>query len=73
MLDGLRPNVLYELGLAHGSNKPAFLLSRTGSLDETKIPFDISVYQRLEYDVLEAQMIDRLKNALRTLPMRRRL
>jgi hypothetical protein len=73
VLDGLRPNVLYELGLAHGNNKPAFLLSHTGSLDETKIPFDISVYQRLEYDVLDAQIVDRLKKALGTLPMRRGL
>jgi predicted Rossmann-fold nucleotide-binding protein len=73
VLDGLRPNVLYELGFAHGSNKPAFILSHTGSLDETRIPFDISVYQRLKYDVLDAQIIDRLKDALLTLPMRRRL
>jgi hypothetical protein len=39
VLDGLCANVLYELGLAHGCDKPTILLNRTGSLgDATRLP-----------------------------------
>lgn len=50
VLDGLRLNVLYELGLAHGAGKPAILLNRARSARIARIPFDIAGQQRLEYE-----------------------
>jgi hypothetical protein len=68
-LDGLRVNVLYELGLAHGRNKPTILISRIGSLtDEAFSVFDLSMQQRLEYHALEAGLVKRLQAAIEALP-----
>jgi predicted Rossmann-fold nucleotide-binding protein len=72
VLDGLRANVLYELGIAHGCDKPTILLNRTGSLgDAARLPFDLSMKQRLEYQTVEASLVERLKDALAKLPSRR--
>jgi hypothetical protein len=65
VLDGLRPNVLYELGLAHGRGKPTVLLNRVGSLSSSDtIPFDLSMYQRLEYESVDASLVERLEHTL---------
>ena len=65
VLDGLRPNVLYELGLAHGRSKPTVLLNRLGSLSASEtIPFDLSMYQRLEYETVDASLVERLEHTL---------
>lgn len=39
-------NVFYELGYAHGINKPAILVAERG----TKLPFDVSPFRTLFYD-----------------------
>lgn len=65
VLDGLHPNVLYELGLAHAYGKPSILLNRAGNLGRDSVtPFDLSMQQRLEYSTLEPTLVERLKNAI---------
>lgn len=72
VLDGLRPNVLYETGLAHAAGKPTVLLTRVGALDATeRMPFDLSTHQRLEYQAVGADLIGRLQDVLAALPKRR--
>jgi predicted Rossmann-fold nucleotide-binding protein len=68
VLDGLRPNVLYELGLAHAYGKRTILMNRAGALGENAVPFDLALQQRLEYRTLEAGIVDRLRNAIKNLP-----
>jgi nucleoside 2-deoxyribosyltransferase len=68
VLDGLRPNVLYELGLAHAYGKRTILINRAGTLEGNAAPFDLALQQRLEYRTLEASLVDRLKNAIKSLP-----
>jgi len=65
VLDGLRPNVLYELGLAHGANKPTILLNQRGSLGPSEVPFDLTMQQRLEYDEVHGGLPSRLQDAIR--------
>ena len=69
VLDGLRANVLYELGLAHGRGKPTILINRIGALtDHDFLPFDLSMQQRLEYHALEASLVKRLQAAIESMP-----
>ena len=51
-LTGSNPNVYYELGIAHASNKPAILL--TQSIND--LPFDLRSYRLIEYDIHFARM-----------------
>ena len=44
-LTDLNPNVLYELGLAHGLQRPAVLLTQ----DIAQVPFDLRTYQVESY------------------------
>ena len=68
VLDGFRANVLYELGLAHGRDKPTILINRIGSLTEEALPvFDLSMQQRLEYRALEIGLVKRLQDAIHAL------
>ena len=67
MLDGLRANVLYELGLAHGRDTPTILMNRKGQFEEDAIPFDLTMHQRLEYDELDGSLPERLQEAIRSL------
>jgi predicted Rossmann-fold nucleotide-binding protein len=60
VLDRLRPNVLYELGLAHAFRKPVVLLNREGALGGETVPFDIHTQQRLEYKELDPDVRTRL-------------
>jgi nucleoside 2-deoxyribosyltransferase len=64
VLDGLRLNVLYELGYAHGSGKPTLLLNRARSLRIARIPFDIAGQQRIEYETLDDALAQRLQTAI---------
>jgi hypothetical protein len=65
VLDGFRPNVLYELGLAHAYGKPTILLNRVGAISsESVAPFDVFTHQRLEYAGLAVNLVDRLRNAI---------
>jgi predicted Rossmann-fold nucleotide-binding protein len=68
VLDGLKPNVLYELGLAHAYGKRTILMNRASALGETAVPFDLAVQQRLEYRTIEASLVDKLKGAIASLP-----
>lgn len=45
-LTGAKPNVFYELGLAHALRKPVILLTQ----DLSDIPFDLKSYRVLRYD-----------------------
>jgi len=44
-LTGSNPNVFYELGMAHGLNKPVILI--TQSVEE--VPFDLRSYRMIDY------------------------
>lgn len=68
VLDGLRLNVLYELGFAHGAGKPTLLLNRARSQRIARVPFDIASQQRLEYEAVD----DRLRAALTAAAVRLR-
>jgi hypothetical protein len=63
VLDGLKPNVLYELGLARGYRKPAILLRRRGPAAE-EVPFDLATQQRVEYGAPDATIIPALAAAI---------
>jgi len=47
-LTGNNPNVLYELGIAHGLNKPVQII--TQSVDD--LPFDLSSYRVFKYSII---------------------
>jgi len=68
VLDGLRPNVLYELGLAHAYGKRTIIMNRAGAFGDASAPFDLAVQQRIEYPTLDSGLVDRLKNAIKSLP-----
>jgi hypothetical protein len=42
----LNANVFYEVGYAHGINKPTILMAETG----TNLPFDVSPFRTIFYD-----------------------
>jgi hypothetical protein len=48
---GMNPNVSYELGIAHGLNKPVILISQ--SLDG--LPFDYKAYRTVLYNLQDGQ------------------
>jgi nucleoside 2-deoxyribosyltransferase len=64
VLDGFRPNVLYEMGYAHALSKPLIVILRKGELDQQEVPFDISTLNRIEYVRPDGEMFDRLKRAV---------
>ena len=70
VLDDLRPNVLYELGLAHGRDKHTILLNQEGSLGEEGIAFDIFTRHRLEYVEVNDKLQDDLLRVINSLPSR---
>jgi predicted Rossmann-fold nucleotide-binding protein len=71
VLDNLRANVLYELGIAHGREKPAILLNKKGTVEAAGfVPFDISFQQRTEYTKLDAGLLATLKSAIAAIPNR---
>jgi hypothetical protein len=65
VLDNLRPNVLCELGVAHGRDKATILLHRKGAFgDEGSVPFDLFTQHRLEYTKLDAELPNRLRTLI---------
>lgn len=61
------PNVFYEVGFAHGINKPTILLS---DRKREKLPFDISGFRTLFYDNTiggKSAVEDRLKRHLQSI------
>jgi predicted Rossmann-fold nucleotide-binding protein len=68
VLDGLKPNVLYELGLAHAYGKRTILMNHAEGFGGSAIPFDLVLQQRVEYRTLDANLLDRLKKAITSLP-----
>jgi hypothetical protein len=59
-LTGANPNVFYELGIAHGLNKPTILV--TQAIED--IPFDLRPYRILLYDVHFTKIQDAKKKLL---------
>jgi hypothetical protein len=57
---GRNPNVLYEVGLAHGMQKATILIARKGE----KIPFDIQAINHILYDSI-VDLRDRLEKRIR--------
>jgi hypothetical protein len=71
VLDGMRPNVLYEMGFAHALRKPLVLVMRKGEVSEaTEVPFDISAFQRIDYVRPDRNMLETLATALRHVSQR---
>jgi hypothetical protein len=71
VLDGLRHNVMYELGFAHGCSKITILLNHKGARQQAgSIPFDILTQQRIEYTALE-ELPNRLDAAIHHISTRR--
>ena len=64
VLDGMRPNVLYEMGYAQALGRPLILVLRQGQI-ANDVPFDIATLQRIEYVRPDAGTLSRLKNAIR--------
>ena len=61
----MRPNVLYELGVAHGRDKVAILLNRRGAFEgDVSVPFDLFTQHRLEYTKPDEHALDRLKTLI---------
>ena len=69
VLDGLRANVLYELGLAHGRDKPTILMNLRGSLGAEVMPFDLTQQQRLEYDAVDGALPERLQRSIQAIEL----
>ncbi len=62
-ITGNRPNVMYELGLAHASDKPVIILCRHGESIDKDVPFDIKTESILRYRS-EADLEPRLRDAI---------
>jgi hypothetical protein len=60
VLEGLNPNVMYELGLAHARTKPTILLAPQGQ----RLPFDIRNLRVIEYNSTSLQIEEALAEAL---------
>ena len=69
VLDGMRPNVLYELGMAHALGKPSVLLWKKTTDNEIRAPFDIAQEQRIKYPSIDNRLKPRLEKAIRHIKM----
>lgn len=56
-LTGRKPNVMYELGLAHAVGRPAILVARTPD----ELPFDLAHYRTIFYNVEDPGWGDSLR------------
>lgn len=68
-LTGLNPNVMYELGVRDGINKPTVLMTLQG----TELPFDLHDLRTIEFDFeldqvdcIRLELAAQIKNGLRT-------
>jgi len=71
VLDNLRPNVMYELGLAHGQRKPTILLNHTGTLGVEGMAFDLLTLNRLDYEDIDDRLGERLLRMIQSLSLLR--
>ncbi len=72
VLDGFRPNVLYEMGYAQALGKPLILIMHAGTItDASDVPFDISTLQRIEYERPDQGTLNRLTAAVHNVIPRR--
>jgi hypothetical protein len=60
VLTDTRPNVMYELGLAHARDKPVLLLIEKGGEGDPDLPFDIDNHFVLEYRGIDESLKDRI-------------
>lgn len=73
VLDQLRPNVLYELGIAHGRGKATILMNRRDAIGAADaVPFDLFTQHRLEYASPAADLPTRLTEVINKVSVRRR-
>ncbi len=63
-LTGNNTNVFYELGIAHGLQKPVIMISQ----DLSQVPFDLRSYNVVTYTT-EFDAVDNFKDALRGLAL----
>ena len=64
VLDGLRPNVLYELGMVHALRKRVVILWKK-TPDRPEIPpFDIVQEQRIDYERVDHALLNQVAEAL---------
>ena len=61
VLTDVRPNVMYELGMAHAFNKPVILLCRKG---DKKLPFDIDTHSVIFYSQEDASLGEKIKETM---------
>ena len=73
VLDGLRPNVIYEVGLAHGRGKPTILMRRRGETgNDDDLPFDLATQHVLPYTSGDAGVARELERLITSTFARRR-
>ena len=65
VLDGMRSNVLYELGMAHALGKPSILLWNTEVDKDVEPPFDIVQKHHIPYTAIDNHLKPRLAKAIR--------
>ncbi|WP_350343124.1 restriction endonuclease [Proteinivorax tanatarense] len=61
---GANPNVMYEIGLSHGKNKPTILMCRKNK--DEKLPFNISGTNHIIYETI-VDLRCKLKNRLKSI------
>ncbi|MEM1164258.1 MAG: hypothetical protein AAGJ28_25305, partial [Pseudomonadota bacterium] len=64
VLDGLRPNVLFELGMAQAKGKPTILLWSEKRQEAESVPFDIAHEQRINYGAVDDALLSQLQKAI---------
>ena len=62
VLDGMRPNVMYELGMAHALSKPTILLWNRPK--GARAPFDLAVDQRIDFSTVGPSLKNRVARAV---------
>jgi nucleoside 2-deoxyribosyltransferase len=56
-------NVFYELGQAHARDKPVIIVWNRNYA--APVPFDITMYQRIDYDAIDDDLTNRICSAIR--------
>jgi nucleoside 2-deoxyribosyltransferase len=59
----LRPNVMYELGLAHAFQKPVLLLMKKNE-EKKSLPFDIDNHSAIFYDRMDDELVDKISHTI---------
>ncbi|MEK6260413.1 MAG: hypothetical protein AABP62_17475 [Planctomycetota bacterium] len=70
-LDGVRPNVLYELGLVHGRGLPSIICLH--ATEKSLVPFDIKDFHIVTYESheeLREKLSDQLRSELESMELR---